>query len=164
MHPSFLGTALLLAVTPLWAQSGAADVQKIVQADYAARDTAFMQRDINATLAHYAPDFVGVSNTNKAHDLKEERADFLKTFALPAKSLVTKSTIEKFSLAKGGTEAIVTVHKHGILLFVDPQSKQNNVLVLDGVVHDQWTKRPAGWQLTHEQNSVISATMNGKPI
>jgi len=170
MSPSFpkatRRTALLLALglaAPM-AQAGAADVQKMLQADYAARDAAFVQKDIDATLAHYAPDFTGVSDTGKAHDLKEERADFLKTFALPAKSVATQSTITKLTLGKGGSEAAVALHKHGILLFVNPQTGRNDVLVLDGSVHDVWTKRPAGWMLTHELSSPIKATMNGKPL
>jgi len=146
------------------AQAGTVDVQKTLSGYYAARDSAFMAKNLTATLAHYAPDFTGISDAGKKHDLKEERADVLKTFALPAKSTVTQSTIEKLALSKSGSEAVVTLHKHGILLFADPQTGKNNVLVLDGSVQDTWAKRPAGWQLTHEVSSPITATMNGKPL
>ena len=165
MYPFLKVAALLALITAAsMAQAGAADVQKALQADYAARDVAFMQKNIDATLAHYAPDFTGVSDTGKAHDLKEERADFLKTFALPAKSVVTQSTLEKLTLDKGGSEATVTLHKHGILLLADPQTGRNNVLVLDQSVQDVWTKRPGGWMLTREASSPIKATMNGRPL
>jgi ketosteroid isomerase-like protein len=166
LRPSFLKTALLLSLGTISAiaQAGAADIQKTLQSDYTARDAAFMSKDIEIVLAHYAPNFTGVSDAGKTHDLKEERADYLKTFALPAKSTVTQSTIEKLTLGKSGSEAAVTLHKHAILLFSDPQTGRNSVLVLDGRVQDTWTKRPAGWQLTHEVSSPIAATMNGKPL
>ena len=162
----FLKTVLMLSLSMISAaaQAGAADVQKTLQGYYAARDTAFMSKNIESVLAHYAPDFTGVSDAGKSHDLKEERADYLKTFALPAKSAITQSTIEKLILGKSGTEAAATLHKHAILLFSDPQTGRNSVLVLDGRVQDTWTKRPVGWQLTHEVSSVITATMNGKPL
>lgn len=165
MYP-FLTTAMLLALglAASIAQAGAAEVEKALQADYAARDAAFVQKNIDTTLAHYALDFIGVSDTGKAHDLKEERADFLKTFALPAKSVVTQSSIEKMTLSKSGSEAAVTLHKHGILLFANPQTGRNDVLVLDGSVQDVWTKRAAGWLLTHELSTPIKATMNGRPL
>ena len=165
MYP-FLRTATLLTLglTAPMAQAGAADVQKVLQADYASRDAAFVQKNIDTTLAHYAPDFTGVSQTGRAHGLNEERIDFLKTFALPAKSVVTQSTIEKLTLGKGGSEAAVTLHKHGILLFANPQTGRNDVLVLEESVQDIWTKRAADWMLTHEQSSPIKATMNGRPL
>lgn len=164
LRTSFLKPALLLALSASVhpARAGAADVQKTLQTYYAARDSAFVQKNIGAVLARYAPDFIGVSDAGKAHDLKEERADFLKTFALPAKSMITQSTVEKLALRKGGTEAAVTLLKHGILLLTDPQTGRNNVLVLDGSAVDIWAKRPTGWVLTHEVSSPIKATMNGK--
>ncbi len=170
MYLSFLrmafqnAAALLGLAAASMAQAGVADVQKTLQADYAARDAAFMQKNIASTLAHYAPDFTGISDTGKAHDLKEERADFLKTFALPAKSAVTHSTIEKLTLGKAGKEAAVTLRKHGILLLVNPQTGNNDVLVLDQSVQDTWTKRGAAWLLVREQASPIKATMNGKAL
>ena len=166
LKTSSLRTALMLSLSAIsaGAQAGAADLQKTLQSYYAARDTAFMSKNVEVVLAHYAPDFTGVSDAGKSHDLKEERVDYLKTFALPAKSAITQSTIEKLALGKSGTEAAATLHKHAILLFSDPQTGRNSVLVLDGRVQDTWTKRPAGWQLTHEVSSVINATMNGKPL
>ena len=95
---------------------------------------------------------------------KKNGADFLKTFALPAKSAVTRSAIEKLTLGKGGKEAVVALHKHGILLLVNPQTGNNDVLVLDQSVQDTWTKRGAAWLLIREQASPIKATMNGKPL
>lgn len=162
----FLATALMLSLSRIAipAAASAADVQKMLQGYYAARDAAFVSKNIGAVLAHYAPDFTGVSDAGKAHGLKEERADYLKTFALPAKSAITQSTVEKLTLGKRGSEAAVTLRKHAILLFSDPQTGRNSVLVLDGKVQDTWTKRPTGWQLTHEVSSIITATMNGKPL
>lgn len=161
-----LAAALLLSLSTfaVAAQVGATDVQKTLQGYYAARDAAFMSKNISAVLAHYAADFAGVSDTGKKHDLKEEQADFLRTFALPAKSALTQSSIEKLRLGKSGKEALVTLHKHGILLFADPQTGKNNVLVLDGSVQDTWARHPTGWQLTHEVSSPITATMNGQPL
>ena len=140
------------------------EVQKALQADYNDRDAAVTHKDIDGTLAHYSPDFTSVSLTGKAHDLAKERADFVKTFGLASKSSVIKSTIQKVILAKAGTEATVIVKRHGILLFVNPQTQLNEVLTLDGVYQDTWDKRPSGWQLTREQESSRKATMNGKPF
>ena len=151
-------------IAPMARANAAADVQKTLQADYNDRDSSVTRKDIDGTLAHYAPDFVGVSSAGKAHDLKEERADFLHTFALPAKSSVSKSTIQKLTLGKAGAEATVTVQRHGILLFVNPQTSLNDVLALDGIFQDIWAKRPAGWALTREQTISLKATMNGKPL
>jgi ketosteroid isomerase-like protein len=141
-----------------------AEVQKALQAEYNDRDGAVARKDIEGTLAHYAPDFLSISTAGKTHDLKEERADFLKTFRLPAKSSVTKSLIQKVTLGKAGTEALVAVHRRGILLFADPQTQLNNVLVLDGAYQDTWDKRGGAWLLTREQASSLKATMNGKPL
>ena len=141
-----------------------AEVQKALQADYNDRDGAVARKDIDGTLAHYAPDFTGISTVGKAHDLKEERAEFLKTFRLPVRSGVTHSTIQKVALGKAGTEAVVAVHRRGILLFADPQTQLNDVLVLDGTYQDTWAKRNGVWLLTREQASSFKATMNGKPL
>ena len=159
-------TAALLVVTAALPALGAgtrADVQRTLQGDYNARDAAYVQKDIDGTLAHYAPDFVGVGMGGKTHGLKEERADFLKTWsAVPAKSAVIKSVIVK--LTPGRAEATVTLHRHAILLLTDSQSGLNDVLVLDGTYLDTWAKRPAGWLLTREQAVTLKATMNGHAL
>ncbi len=168
MRTTILAALALLALgmaAPLARAGAEANVQKTLQADYNERDSAYVRKDIDGTLAHYAPDFVGVSTTGKPHDLKEERADFLKTFTtLAAKSSVTKSTIEKLTLDKGKTEATVTVQRHGILLFANPETGLNDVLTLDGIFQDIWIKRAGAWLLTREQASSLKATMNGKPL
>ena len=140
------------------------EVQKALQADYNDRDSAVAHKDIDGTLAHYAPDFTSFGQTGKAHDLAKERTDFLKTFSLPAKSSVIKSTIQKVTVSKAGMEATVTVKRHGILLFANAQTQLNDVLVLDGVYQDSWAKRSGGWLLTREQETSRKATMNGKPF
>lgn len=160
--------ALTLSAGAFSAQSGAqqsgtaAEVQKALQVNYNDRDGAVTRKDIDGTLAHYAHDFTNVTLAGKPHDLAKERADFVKTFSLSAKSSVIKSTIQKVTLAKAGAEATVTVKRHGIMLFVNPQTQLNEVLVLDGVYLDTWEKRSAGWQLTREQESSRKATLNGK--
>lgn len=156
--------SMAAAVIPMAGAAAQTEVRKALQADYNDRDSAVGRKDIDGTLAHYAPDFTGVSATGKTHDLKEERADFLKTFGLPAKSSVTKSTIQKVTWGKAGAEATVSVHRHGILLFVNPQTKLNNILVLDGVYQDTWAKRSGAWLLIREQVSSLKATMNGNPL
>jgi hypothetical protein len=161
MRTYFILAALLIAA-PVAADTPAS-VQKTLQTDYNQRDSAFGRRDINATLLHYAPEFVGISSTGKLHDLKEERLDFLHTFALPIRSSVTKSTVERLTLARAGTEATLTVRRHGILILVS-QTKGSDVLTLDGVFQDVWAKRPTGWLLTREQAQSVTAAMNGKPI
>ena len=158
----FLGAVLLLAAALPASAADTAAVQRALQADYSSRDAAFGRRDIGATLTYYAPDFVGISSTGKAHNLKEERLDFLKTFALPIRSSVTRSTIQKLTLA--GSEATVTLRRHGILVLVNPQTQGSDVLTLDGVFSDLWVKRPAGWRLTREQAVTVAATMNGRPL
>ena len=161
---TLLALSLLIFAAPVLAADTAGTVQKTLQADYASRDSAFGRRDINATLVHYAPDFVGVSSTGKPHDLQEERLDFLKTFALPIRSSVTKSTIQKVTLAGSGSEATVMLHRHGLLILVNPQTRGSNVLTLDGVFTDLWVKHTAGWLLTREQALSVRATINGKPV
>ena len=156
-----------MAAPPALAAGGPGDVRKTLQGEYDQRDAAYVQKDIDGTLAHYAPDFVGVGAGGKTHDLKEERADFLKTWsAVPAKSTVSKSTIEKLTLGKteGKAAATVTLHRHAILLLVNPQSGLNDVLVLDGTYLDVWAKRAGVWLLTREQAMAVKATMNGKPL
>ena len=159
-----LAGLLIGAAGPALAADTAATVQKTLQADYNTRDKAVARRDIDATLAQYAPDFVGISQTGKMHDLKEERADFLHTFALPAQSSVTQSTIQKLTLAKAGAEADVSLHRHGVLVLIDPQTHASAVLVLDGVYQDVWAKRSGKWLLAREQAVSVTATMNGKPL
>jgi len=167
MRKLLMTTALALAagaLLPVARAVAPAEVQKALQADYNDRDGAVARKDIEGTLAHYAPDFLSTSTVGKTHDLKEERADFLKTFRLPAKSSVTKSTIQKVTLGKAGAEAVVAVHRQGILLFVNPQTHLNDVLVLEGAYQDIWAKRAGTWLLTREQASSLKATMNGKPL
>ena len=159
------GAALLLAaVGPATAADTAASVQKTLQADYDSRDKAVARRDITATLAEYAPDFVGVSRTGKAHTLSEERADFLSTFALPAQPGVTQSTIEKLTLAKAGTEADVSLHRRGTLTLTDAQTHTPRTVVLNGEYQDIWMRRTGRWRLTREQAVSVTATVNGKPL
>ncbi len=157
-------TALLALGMPTLAADTAPSVQKTLQADYDSRDKAVARRDITATLAEYAPDFVGVSRTGKAHGLPEERADFLNTFALPAQPGVTQSTIEKLTLAKAGTEANVTLHRRGTLTLTDAQTRASRTVVLNGEYQDVWVKRTGGWRLTREQAVSVTATVNGKPL
>ena len=157
-------TALLLLSVPALAADMAATVQKTLQTSYDSRDKAVARRDINATLALYAPEFVGVSKTGKTHGLAEERADFVKTFALPASAGVTVSTIQKLTLQKAGSEADVTLHRHGTLTLTDPAAHTSRIVVLDGVYQDVWVKRPGGWRLTREQVVSAAATVDGKPL
>lgn len=157
-------TALLVLGIPALAADMAASVQKTLQSDYDSRDKAVARRDINATLAEYAPDFVGISRTGKAHNLSEERADFLNTFALPAQPGVTQSTIEKLTLAKAGTEADVTLHRRGTLTLIDAQTRTPRTVVLNGEYQDVWARRTGGWRLTREQAVSVTATVNGKPL
>jgi len=168
MMRKWLTTAAMVltagALLPVARAVAPAEVQKALQADYNDRDGAVARKDIEGTLAHYAPDFTSTSTAGKTHDLKEERADFLKTFRLPAKSGVTKSTIQKVTLGKAGAEAVVAVHRQGILLFANAQTHLNDVLVLDGAYQDTWAKRGGAWLLTREQASSLKATMNGKPL
>jgi ketosteroid isomerase-like protein len=159
-----LAGLLLGSIGPVLAAAPAAAVQKTLQADYNTRDKAVARRDIDATLAQYAPDFVGVSQTGKTHDLTEERTDFLHTFALPAQSSATQSAIQKLTLAKAGTEADVTLQRHGTLTFIDPKTHASNLLVLDGVYQDVWAKHSGKWLLAREQAVSVKATMNGKPL
>lgn len=157
-------TALLALAAPGIAAETAASVQKTLQADYDSRDKSVARRDITATLAGYAPDFVGVSRTGKSHNLSEERVDFLNTFALPAQPGVTQSTIEKLMLAKAGTEADVTLHRRGTLTLTDTQTHQSRTVVLNGEYQDVWARRTVGWRLTREQAVSVTATVNGKPL
>ncbi len=141
------------------------DTQKALQANYNDRDAAVSRKDVDGALAHYAPEFVGVGMAGKSHGLKEERADFVKTFTtLNPRTSDIKTTIGKLVLAKADTEAAATVSRHGVLLIVDPQTKLNNVLVLDGTYLDTWTKRAGVWRLTREQTVSLKATMNGQPL
>lgn len=157
-------TVLMALGMPTMAADTAASVQKTLQADYDSRDKAVARRDITATLAEYAPDFVGVSRTGKTHKLPEERADFLNTFALPAQPGVTQSTIEKLTLAKAGTEADVSLHRRGTLTLTDPQTRASRMVVLNGEYQDVWARRTGGWRLTREQAVSVTATVNGKPL
>ncbi len=156
--------ALLALGIPAIAADTAGTVQKTLQTDYESRDKAVARRDIDATLAHYASDFVGVSRTGKTHGLPQERADFQDTFALPAQSGVTRSVIEKLTLAKAGTEADVTLHRRGTLILTDAQTHQNRTVVLNGTYQDVWAKRSGGWRLIREQVLSTTATVNGKPL
>lgn len=168
MMRKFLTAAAMVltagVLLPVARAAAPAEVQKAIQADYNDRDGAVSRKDVEGTLAHYAPNFTSISTAGKVHDLKEERADFLKTFRLPAKSSVTKSTIQKVALGKAGTEAFVTVRRHGLLMLTDPQTQLNHVLALDGVYQDTWDKRSGVWQLTREQASSFKPTMDGRPI
>ena len=155
-------TILLLAALPVSAADTAAAVQKTLQVDYDSRDKAVANRDITATLALYAPDFVGGSQSGKIHGLAEERADFLKTFALPASAGVTQSIIQKLTLQKAGTQADVTLHRHGTLTLTDPAAHVSRIVVLDGVYQDVWIKRSGGWRLTREQVISARTTVGGK--
>jgi len=161
----FLVAAALLtaALGPVEAADTAA-VQRTLQANYDARDKAVARRDIGTTLAHYAPDFVGVSRTGKTHGLQEEKADFQATFALPAQPGVTHSTIQKLTLAKAGTEADVSLHRLGSLSLPGPQTHASRTVLLNGTYQDVWVKRPAGWMLAREQEVSVTATLNGKPL
>ncbi len=142
-----------------------ADTRKALQVNYTDRDGAVSRKDVDGALGHYAPEFVGVGLAGKAHDLKEERADFVKTFTtLNPRTSDIKTTIDKLTLAKAKTEAAATVSRHGVLLIVDPQTKLNNVLVLDGTYQDTWAKRAGAWRLTREQTISLKATMNGQPL
>lgn len=142
-----------------------AEARKSLQANYNDRDGAVGRKDVDGALAHYAPEFVGVGVAGKTHDLKEERADFVKTFTtLNLRTSDIKTTIDKLTLAKTGSEAAATVSRHGVLLIVDPQTKLNNVLVLDGTYQDTWVKRAGAWRLTREQTVSLKATMNGQPL
>ena len=164
MRTVIIVSALLALGIPAIAADTAGTVQKTLQTDYESRDKAVAQRDIAATLAQYAPDFVGVRRTGKTHGLPEERADFLSTFALPAQPGVTQSVIEKLTLAKAGTEANVTLHRHGTLTLTDAQTHGSRTVVLNGTYQDVWVKRSGVWRLTREQVISATATVNGKPL
>lgn len=155
----------VLAAPPSTPANTLAEARKSLQANYNDRDGSVSRKDVDGALAHYAPEFVGVGLAGKTHDLKEERADFVKTFTtLNPRTSDIKTTIDKLTLAKASTEAAATVSRHGVLLIVDPQTKLNNVLVLDGTYQDTWTKKAGAWHLTREQTVSLKATMNGQPL
>lgn len=141
-----------------------ASVQKTLQADYDARDQAVARRDIAATLAHYAPNFVAVGRTGQTHGLPEERADFQATFNLPARPGVTHSTVQKLTLTKAGTEADVSLHRLGSLSLTDPQTHTSRTVVLNGTYQDVWVKHAGVWLLAREQEVSVAASLNGKPL
>ncbi len=157
-------TAALWLALPVLAADTAGAVQKALQASYDSRDKAVARRDISGTLAGYAPEFVGVSRTGRTHTLAEERADFAKTFALPAQTTTTQSAIEALTLAKSGTEAEVTLRRHGTLTLADPAARAVRTVVLDGVYRDTWAKKPGGWRLVREQVISTRAALDGKPL
>ena len=156
--------ALLAAAGPSLAAEAPAAVQKTLQADYDSRDKAVARRDLTATLAHYAPDFVALSQTGKPHGLAEERADFQATFALPARPSVTHSTIQKLSLVKAGTEADVSLHRLGSLTLTDAQTHTPRTVILNGTYQDVWIKHAGTWRLSREQAVSVTASIDGKPI
>ncbi len=158
-----LAALVAVAVGPAVAADTAA-VQKTLQADYDARDQAVARRDIAATLAHYAPTFVGVSRTGQTHGLAEERADFQATFALPARPGLTHSTIQKLTMTKSGTEADVSLHRLGSLSITDPQTHVSRTVVLNGTYQDVWVKHTGVWLLTREQEISVAASLDGKPL
>lgn len=152
------------AAGPAGAADTAAAVQRTLQADYDARDQAVARRDITATLAHYAPNFVAVSRTGQTHGFQEERADFLATFGLPARPGVTHSTIQKLTLTKAGTEADVSLHRLGSLSLTDAKTHTSRTVVLNGTYQDVWVKRSGVWLLAREQEISVAASLNGKPL
>ena len=165
MRIAFALAALFAAIAgPVVAAETPAAVQKTLQADYDARDQAVAKRDIAATLAHYAPNFVGVSRTGQTHGLQEERADFQATFSLPAQPGVTHSTIQKLTLTKAGTEADVSLHRLGSLSVTNPQTHVSQTVVLNGTYQDVWFKRSSVWLLAREQEISVAASLNGKPL
>ena len=165
MRIVFALAALFAALAgPAWAADTPDAVQKTLQADYDARDQAVARRDISATLAHYAPNFVGISRAGQTHGFQEERADFQETFNLPVRPGVTHSTIQKLTLTKAGTEADVSLHRLGSLSLPDPQTHVSRTIVLNGTYQDVWVKRSGGWLLAREQEISVAASLNGKPL
>ena len=165
MKNALILTAVFAAAAgPALAAETPAAVQKTLQADYDARDQAVARRDITATLAHYAPNFVAVSRIGQTHGLAEERADFLATFALPARPGVTHSTIQKLTLAKAGTEADVSLHRLGSLSVTNSQTHVSQTVVLNGTYQDVWVKHAGAWQLARELEISVAASLNGKPL
>jgi len=164
MRAYFMAAALLAAALGPVEAADTAAVQRTLQANYDTRDKAVARHDIGATLAHYAPDFVGVSRSGKTHGLQEEKADFQATFALPAQPGVTHSTIQKLTLAKAGTEADVSLHRLGSLSVTDAQTHVSRTVILNGTYQDVWVKHSSGWLLAREQEISVIATLNGKPL
>src|SRR5437868_989172 len=81
-----------------------AQARKAIQAAYNQASAAIARKDVNASFAHYAPEFKNISKEGRVSTLQQAKAGATRAFAI-AKSVQDKNTITNVRLM--GDKAIV---------------------------------------------------------
>lgn len=132
--------ALLLTPSP---HDNSAAARKQVEAAYAKLNAALERKDVNGTLALYAPNFQSIGDKGGKGSLATLKKTWQREFAL-IQSVRSTSTIRTFSLK--GNRATARVHLHKEAVVMNPQTDQLVTVVSDAEMEDVWVQGASGWR------------------
>ncbi len=136
-----------------------ADIRGSLQSAYNQADSAFYLRDLNATLAPYAPDVVVVGSKANLDTVRHLTKYLLAT----CNSVNRTSEVIDAALADAsGASAIVTVEHHFCGARPNPQTSADDTLVITSTDRDFWSKTESGWLLKRQKNLASKVYINGQ--
>jgi hypothetical protein len=166
MRKHFLTQVLLNAcaaalLAPKACPDTAAEVRRMIQANYNREAAAFMRKDATGLLANYAPDYVATQKSGKKLTLDDIRPVLPDMFAAMS-DIKDARAIKKFVFKD--SHAIVTVTDRAESKLKNPKTRKNVRLVMVETRRDVWVKLGANWKIKTSRTLSKKQTVNGKPL
>lgn len=133
--------------------------RKTIQADYDEQDAAFARRDLDAYLAHHAPDFTSVDKDGKKTTDDDTRHTLGMIFK-GTQSAKAATRIQGVTLQTDG--AVVLTRAHSEMTVERPGDHQVGHIVADTTSRDLWVKADGAWQCKRSKTLTDTTTINGQ--
>jgi|GEM_PF-2665006 len=133
----------------------APNAQPAFQALYDREDMANANKDANALLSSFSPDYVAFDARGEEHHYDQVRDGMLKLFA-KYKSIRVKTVVQSVKLAQNS--ATVVARAHNILVHDGDSPGQEVKVTSDETDRDFWIRTPSGWKLKQERVLSLHST------
>lgn len=151
-HPLSLSLLSSLSFCCLASAHAKADPQTALAAIYAARDTAFRNKDVVGALAGYSASVLIYDATgNPSNGTAGPREDLTKLFNSGIPWSTPKTTLDEFSADKTGKEATIKAVRHLTVTSKVVGLGVSQTTIVEEAVRDHWVSGAGGWRITQER-------------
>ncbi len=144
-------------LTLLIGARAAPDAKWTFQSLYSQLDQATVNKDVNAVISIYSPDYIGVRENGEKYGFDHMRDGTLKLFA-KYKAIRSKTVVQSAVVEKNG--ATVVTHYHGAYIRDSDVPGQEVTITVVSVDRDYWVKSSGGWKLKQERHLSSHQTRN----
>ena len=137
------------------------DTKEAFQSLYSGADRGLANKDVEAVIAIYSPDYLYSDGKGKQHGYPSLREN-VERLVVRYKSLNSKTVVE--SVKKISTGMIVLTHQKIIRIRDDAQTGKQVVVVTNESDRDFWVHTDDGWKLRQEKVLSQHATRNGVTV